>query len=301
MKNFKWLIKENIPCWYELSWLEEKVSVMLRIHKDFVKTAMVVPEDSLMVKSLMESFEFSRFAGDLKKDFGFDNAFVLKGENGDFVEFFVPVPEVKKYTGKECGNCEGSGKDTAMKEFGEERKCGFCDGTGKEHFFDWRPAQAVSASFNIFFSLARYPESETSSPLPQLMVIDVATRHDIHGGSLGGEFSIPLYEWLKSFEERTRFPEIIEAMQNAQKKMFNKIDRYEGFGFRAYMLHKGGITLDIPGNACGIYNAPDYDYGSPRKEGCKFECHNVDTPMQQLTLLVSLAALHDRARKEIKI
>jgi len=223
---------------------------------------------------------------------------VFKGENGDFIEFLVPVPKVRKDSGRKCSNCKGSGIDTMMKDLGEKRKCGFCNGTGKAYFFDWRPAQAISASFNVFFSLARYPEFETSSKLPQLMVINVVTHHDMHGGSLGGEFGIPFCEWLKFFEEGTRLPEIIEVMQAASTKMFGK--KYEDYGFRAYMLRKGGICLDVPGNACGIYNPPEYDYDPSRKQGCKFECHNVDTPMQQLELLAGLAVLHDRARREIK-
>jgi hypothetical protein len=31
--------------------------------------------------------------------------------------------------------------------------------------------------------------------------------------------------------------------------------------------------------------------------GFEFSCHNTDTPMQQLTILASLAALHDLVRK----
>ena len=133
------------------------------------------------------------------------------------------------------------------------------------------------------------------------MTIDVVTNHGMHGGSLGGEFSIPLCEWLKSFEERTQFPEIIEAMQTAEKKMFGKISKYAGYGFRAYILHKGGIAIDIPGNATGIYNPPEDYFDPQRKTGCKLKCHNIDTPMQQIALLAGLAALHDRARREIKV
>jgi len=298
-KGYKHIVREDIPCWYELSWLKEKTSIILRIHKDFIKTARVIPQDAPIVKDFMESFKFSKFASDLNGDFGFDNAFVFKGVNGDFVEFSVPVPKVKKATGEKCHRCKGTGRDTVMEELGDKRKCDFCDGTGEKYFLDWRAAFAVSASFNIFFSLARYPESETSSLVPQLMVIYVVTNNDMHGGSLGGEFSIPFCEWLKSFEEGTHFPDVLEAMQATEKKMFGK-ERYLNFGFKAYMLRKGGVVLDVPGNACGIYNPPEHDYGLPRKEGCKFECHNVDSPMQQLTLLVGLAMLHDKARKEIK-
>jgi len=300
VKDFKWIIKENIPCWYELSWLKEKVSILLRIHQDFANAAPVMPKDSPLVNHFLEDFQFSHWSCDLKKDFGFDNAFVFQQEKEGFVEFLVPIPKIRKYVGKPCRRCKGTGIDNIMKGFGENKKCVFCNGTGKEYFMDWRPAQAISASFNAFLTLAFHPDLETSAPFPQLMTIQVTTAHDMHGGSLGGEFSIPFYEWLSSFEERTAFPDVIEAIQVAAKKMFGKVNKYEGFGFRAYMLRRGGIVINVPGDACGIYNLSD-SYDDKRKRGCRFECHNVDTAMQQLELLVGLAVLHDRARKEIKI
>ena len=57
-KGYKHIVREDIPCWYELSWLKEKTSIILRIHKDFIKTARVIPQDAPIVKDFMESFAF---------------------------------------------------------------------------------------------------------------------------------------------------------------------------------------------------------------------------------------------------
>lgn len=54
--------------------------------------------------------------------------------------------------------------------------------------------------------------------------------------------------------------------------------------------------LNCPGNACGIHPVIHWEEG---ENGYKFSCHNVDTPMQQLTLLAGLATLHDKARQEM--
>ena len=292
MKELKLITIENIPCWYEISWLEKRVGILLKIHRDFADIMPIIPKDSPIVEYFMKKFEFSRWAGNLKNDFGFDNSFIYQGENGNFIDFLVPIPKVKKYTRKPCSYCNGTGKDI----IDEERNCGFCNGTGKRHFIDWHAAQAVSASFNTFLNFALYPASETSSPFPQLMEIQVATDDGMHGGSINGEFSIPFYEWLNTFEEGTIFPDVIKAMQITEKRMFGK---YDNFGFRSYILYKGVIGIDVPGTACGIYNSlENIDYG--QKRGCKLECHNVDTAMQQIELLVALAVLHDHARKEIK-
>ena len=295
MGKTKLITHENIPCWYELSWLAKEMSMLLRIHKDFARIAPVLSSDAPMPQLFIKEFRFSKFSGDLKKDFGFDNAFVFRGENEDFVEFLVPIPRVRKYTAEKCRHCNGTGRDRIVQE-----KCFACDGCGKEHFLDWRPAQAISASFNLFFSLAFSPDTETSATFPQLMIINLITEKDMNGGALGGYFSIPLSEWLRTLEEREIFPGIGEAMMTAGKKIFGKIDRFEKFTFRAFIVGNGCIVLQVPGNACDVSNEPEYFPDNKRKVGSRFGCHNVDTPMQQIELLVGLSALWDLVKKELK-
>jgi hypothetical protein len=72
------------------------------------------------------------------------------------------------------------------------------------------------------------------------------------------------------------------------------------YSFRILRLESGGLCIDCPGDACGIHPDTYAEYDIKEGRGYKFTCHNVDTPMQQITLIAGLAALHDCTRKEIK-
>lgn len=298
MKEIKLLIRENISCWYELSFRKTKPAIVLRVHNDFIKGTAPVSDDAPIIVDLKKPLGFKNFVGNFDGNFGFDNVFVRRegqGEKKDFVEFVAEIPRVKIYTGVACQHCNGSGKGDFS------NKCSWCGGKGEEYEYDWRMADAISASFTVFSSLLRFPEVETSSSLIQLMIVETITVKDMHGGSLWGEFSIPLCSWLYSLEQndQTDFPEISESMQAVHRKLYGELDPYAKYNFRAYVHGNGRFTLDCPGDACGIYNSPDRI--RQIDEGREFHCHNVDQMGQQLTLLSGLAALHDKARREIKI
>ena len=59
-------------------------------------------------------------------------------------------------------------------------------------------------------------------------------------------------------------------------------------------LKNGRLIMNCPGDACGIHPENWYEEND---KGYEFNCHNVDSPMQQITLLAGLAALHDEARR----
>lgn len=302
MKDFKLITRENIPCWYELSWNEKEPAIILRIHRDFVKAAQTLSVETPIVQYFMKEFKFSNFKGNLNDDFGFDNnlfegTFDYQGEKGEFTEFLIKIPIIKAKTQEVCDSCHGSGKDKIIEE--DERKCFSCGGTGFEYVYKWQLVHAISASFSTFFRLASFHEKETSAPFPQLMTIETITGTEMwHSGSLGGEFSIPLTKWLASLYQGrdTTIPEVVKATKTAYDHMFH--DDCSSYGFKAYVGSKdGGVIIDCPGDATGIH--PD-EWRIEKGQGYKFCCHNVDNAAQQLTLLAGLAALHSKARKEIK-
>lgn len=91
---------------------------------------------------------------------------------------------------------------------------------------------------------------------------------------------------------------MIQAMKTAYKRMFGP-DHIDEYSFHAYVAYKGGwLNVGCPGNACGLN--PTSQGVTEKGKGYEFACHNVDTPAQQITLLAGLAALHDKARKEMK-
>jgi len=296
MERIKNIIYDVLPCWYEISWREIlPPSIVLRIHKDFIgeiKGRKIDFGNAPIIMGLKIEFGFENFVGDFDKDFGFDGAFVRKGEAGKFVEFMIPVPKVKK-EGGQCNSCNGSGENKELLH-GE---CLMCSGSGKKYTYDWKTAYAISASLNVFFTLASFPKKETKAGFSQLMTIDVATRKGMHGGSLSGSCSIPFAKWAGKFYcgERNFAPEILEAMKSSYHHMFGLSD-FDIYSFQAYMSN-GFLYTSCSGDACGLHATSQR---LQEDNGYEFSCHNVDTPMQQITLLAGLAALHDKARKEMK-
>jgi hypothetical protein len=83
-------------------------------------------------------------------------------------------------------------------------------------------------------------------------------------------------------------------MQNGLCRIFNS-EPFDHFRFE--ISEKGGLIIDCPGDACGI-NPSGWSQISPDR-GYKFGCHNVDTPAQQLILLIGLAVLHQEVDKTL--
>lgn len=286
----KMLTRDIIPCWYELSWQAKPPAIVLCIHKDFIAEMGRVPQISLHTEVLQNQLSLGLFSVDFERGFGFNAMFQRIGERDGFVEFAAELPQVRKVTGKKCWSCKGSKRDPLLR-----RKCLYCEGTGKEEAFYMSGAYALSASLTVFTQYARFPENETTATKPQLLTVQTITLRDAHGGDISGEYSIPLCEWLKRLGERVAIPEMAGAMLIAHRRMLGRPDIYDASSFWASVERNGWLNISCPGSGCGLSPNESTDYG----RGCRFSSHNVDTPMQQLTLLAGLAALHDRARREL--
>jgi len=291
----------DLPAWYELSFDARRATIILRVHRDFIRNAKVAAtSESPIVKDFIEKFGFQQFDGNFTKNFGFDRAFHLRNVCPDgFNEFTIKLPQVERETGEPCRDCKGTGKNWEAHDF----RCFDCRGTGKARELSWHEVYAISASFTVFSHLAYCPDWGTGSPSSristrsQLLTVQTITVQSMHGGSLYGMFSIPLVRWLSRLPENTHLKKVEDAMKAAHNRMlgWRSYNRHE---FRVRLQNeKGGLQMDCPGNACGLH--PSDMFHSGFKEGYDFSCHNVDTPMQQLTLIAGLAALCDLARKEI--
>lgn len=210
------------------------------------------------------------------------------------------LPKIKKETGKKCPDCRGKGK---RKIYGFFEHCHYCNGAGRQFFYDWQNAKAASASLTVIFALLESPEKETAAKTPQLLTVQTTTQSSMHGGSLYGKFSSFLRAYLASLWQGQITPivEMIQAMKTAYKFMFEPQEDLYQHDFHAGIFSEfGWLNTDCPGNACGLN--PNHDAGYDMEKpghGYKFSCHNVDSAAQQLTLLAGLAALHDKAKKEI--
>lgn len=301
MERIKTVLRDIMPCWYELSWIEKTPAILLKVHNDFInhiREQRIDFEKAPIVMGLKLEFGFKNFVGDFGGNFGFDNAFERKRKNNSFSEFLIRIPKVKKQSDRPCGYCKGTGKQDFT---GVKRRCLHCNGRKRDYIYNWKTPYAISASLKVFFTLALFSKIETCASFPQLMTLNVSTIRGNYGGAISGEFSIPLVEWLNSdsCDKKETTEQMKQAAMRAYRRMFGS-DKFDFYDFDAKISESGGIFLSCPGNATGIHPKSCYKI-EIGKEGYELSCHNVDTPMQQITLLAGLAALHDKARKEMKL
>ena len=89
--------KENVPCWYELSWDSSKESIVLRVHEDFVKSNGNISGEAPIIWGMKEEHGFNRFEGNFSgKNFGFDKSLINRGLNKGFFEMETKLPVLRK-------------------------------------------------------------------------------------------------------------------------------------------------------------------------------------------------------------
>ena len=299
MSDIKLLTYENIPCWYEFGWDLKNTAIIFRLHKKAISNNNMCfgnrfPLDAPIVKILTERLGLKRFYGSLNADFGFGGVLRCVGEDEEFIIFSVSLPSARKNTGDQCLLCGGTGRSDIY----DDRKCGMCGGDGKEWEFDNILLFNISASFVVMLTaFSEYYDYDTKCERLQLMTVDLtAEATSMYGFCIGGKFGVELVKWMSTFEPHTEMTEMTTAMKEAYWHMSGTTPRkYEQF--RASVDYENGwLNVSCPGDACGL-NPSNGRFEA--NEGYSFASHNTDTPIQQLTLLAGLAALHDKARKEI--
>jgi hypothetical protein len=175
--------------------------------------------------------------------------------------------------------------------------------SAKTPFMTWEiPLQPgnllnISASLAVLFLYLRYPREEISwqSLSPQLVLCNLVLIEE--SAPLSVEFSKAVACWLKKFPPEAKLPTVSRAMQEAHSKMrATDRDDFAAMSINARIgMTKGCIHFNCPGDACGL--DPDF-LSEPSERGYELQPHNVDNVVQQLTLLVGVAALCDLYRTE---
>lgn len=260
LQEFKTILGETLPCWHELSWESEEVALVLRIHQSYADAITIKP-DAPIVLGFQETFGLGNFNGDLRGNFGFNEALRNRGEKDGFYEFAIELPRIERAT--------------------------------REPRLNWRRAHEISTSLDILTMRLHDYDHEVPTIFPQLITFE-ASGSPKHS-ALFGEIGIPLRRWLSSKPDHSLVPDAVAAMKAAHVWMFGAHGSLASH-FEMRIKDKGGLIASCPGEGCGIYPV-DWNFREGR--GYRFTSHNVNNPAQQLTLLAGLAALHDIARREI--
>jgi hypothetical protein len=257
------IVRRDLPSWYELSWQEEPMSLIFKIHQDFINNSEPVPLGFPVIEALKKNLGLSGFEGDLSKDFGYENAFKNRGvDERGFVVLQAKIPEATNYLGV--------------------------------NITDWHSSYALSASLMILTMYAHHLEKETSSNSKQLFVLKTNTSDERYG--LSGTISLTLHNWLKENKENVN-KEMISAMKSAYQRMLGKDADSTINNFIVLQWENGAINAGCLKSRWGMspHFTAESDIGLGY--GYKIEGYNLDNPMQQITMVAGLAALHDCARK----
>lgn len=265
--EFKYIIAKDYPCWYELSWNKDNMAIVLRLHNDFIQVFQPPAPDSRFITRLSNELKLGEFKNDFDGDIGFDGILKRLEGDGEFSEFALSLPNMRRETE-----------------------------AGKGYHLDATLAYAASASLSAYMPFLELCEEDTSSKTPQLLTIETTTRMGMHGGSFDANVSVALRRWLEQYSGTNTIPEAVSVMMQAYNRMLG-LRNFDKPYFDVYIWENGGLNLSCPGNACGLNPLHSGIIGG---RGYKLACHNVDNPEQQLTLIAGLAAICDRARAEIK-
>lgn len=133
--------------------------------------------------------------------------------------------------------------------------------------------------------------SDTDCKLWQLMHFQLLTKPGLHGSEMSVFITRDARQWLQ-YNLEQHAEEIRRAMIRAADTMhpeyFAKDREFRESSFSVHNQGRDAFSLNVPGDAAGVY-VPGYE-SFREDEGWELDSHNLDSPVQQLTLLAGLAA-----------
>lgn len=285
-REFKCLTHQTLPCWSKLLWTPDPSAISILVHEDIIPVIDAITDQNPRTGYYLK---YGPFINEPER-WGINGSLIRapKTEDG-FFELRAVLPQVKKFKEEICRACDGKGEDEL------EFKCFRCYGTGHEAYFDWIPAYAISASLTILTDFINHfpPEQNTSSKQVQLTAptVHILDRAFPLGGNCGIEFT----DWLAT-HKNSELENPTTAVKTAWRIMMNESDVTDDWHLQAMTHEDGRLRISCPGDACELFCDPMM---SMRGHGYTLTDHNMDSPIQQLTLLAGLAATETQARLEL--
>lgn len=272
----------------------EYPSLILTVEPDHIQCVRTIPTRCPAILSRLNDGTLNgtgcwTFTGRIKDGgrWGFNGALTIAKTDPRLL-VKIPIVPVEFLDERElCHACGGLG----ICEY-ESTSCPSCDGTRKDRRFDYSTALAISSSLGLLLhrldSCLDNKSGYGRKANPQLMSIEMLSLASADGGSLDGELSPLLCDWLAS---APNLKKAIEAMAVVHRIMrpFSHGYAKPDLDFRIQFGDQGSLDISCPGNGCGIFSDNQDRPGA----GFRFYSSNVDTMTQQMELLAALAVIHD--------
>lgn len=165
----------------------------------------------------------------------------------------------------------------------------------QNHETAWHEGYAFSATLRMIFRVLSVNEFVPQTHRQQLIAIDdLMAESGMHGASMCGFVSPIMTDWTRSNDTRDLAP-----VRSLMSEVHNAIWSGSAAQIREFnaLFNQGTLVLSVPGDRCDLYC--DGFHLPKEGRGYELESHNVDSPFQQMELLMGLAAIHDLARADL--
>ena len=260
------VITNNPPQVYDISPGEGQRSLEIEVYDRWTEPLKKIyssPKDRPLLLHLQKSLDLPEFLSIDDRRWGYGGGIETVAESAPYLKLRVELPDGEKL------------KDDRWGEF-----------------------YKASANLNMLFyvlNMADVGKLKDEDLSRQLLTIERSTERGLDGNSVWANLSPKFCSFLSLYEESERDSSLESYMKDCYRyltgDLFSSLDQY-----RFIAMHRDPywLNLSIPGNACGL--DPE-DYYPREKSGYKLLPHNIDSPLQQLTLVMGLAKLHQDARK----
>jgi len=292
--SVKFLRHEDISRWYHFSWDEDARKFYIKISKSHIRGM-----EFRDFRRIFEHIEFSELYLPLldrlecvigRKTFGINDSIVRVSDDTNWLVYEIKIPCTVKVTGLTCQRCDGTGK-RPLYYTGYDEPCYHCNGSGEEKLIDYTEINQVCLSLNILLSVLAYPNEDAGASSIELHLYTLTTCciQGSQGHSVEGYASPEFVRFLRDVlgGHTAHLKRVQVAMQYVHETLLGTVSKSQLYCFRCY-IRSGQFCLSCPGNACEIHSE-NKSISTSRGDG--ITCHNLDSGVQQLTLLVGMACL----------
>ena len=286
---------------YYLAYDAEQHALVVYINSTLQKPLQDIFGDNNIIPKRLEQNPSYSYNPNLLETPGF-NSCGIASEEKDFLKISFPIPKAQ-YTNEPCSECSGTGKYV----HDDSRDCYFCKGEGREIFYGKTERDCICLTLNLLFQCLDFlminNQIENFEQHAMLVTCVIGGRGGMGvGGYLSKEFTDALSRmYVELYAELEQKPVRNPAFVfDAQKSMVDiwvhmHIDcKAETITFdnRAILNLDGKFYIECLGeNGCSLYttSGPNLYFD----EGSVMGDHNVDSAIQQLTLLVGFAKMYE--------
>jgi len=165
---------------------------------------------------------------------------------------------------------------------------------------DWSSAYKLACSISVIAIALEYAKCESNPrSLQQLATHLLVCNGGMGGFGIAATLSPVARNWIATHRpetEATARTATIAVYEQMWPDYFREDKEFRLHDFRVWDNGNGtGLVIDIPGQACGLYvDGMDLDKGP----GWSLDTHNVDSPIQQLSLLAGLCSILALVRQD---